>query len=109
MVVSGAAVAVAAAFLIPDSWPMLAAMFVGMLGGMILVLPISFVFQAGFGAFEIMIPTMLTGMISGMVAAMKASTAPMPLGGAALLGAACGIGTLLFTYIMDAMLRGETA
>jgi hypothetical protein len=54
-----------------------------------------------------MIPAMLTGMVAGMIVAMRAANGILAASDGAILGAAIGIGCLLFTYAMNAWLRGE--
>ena len=95
------------AWAVNPSWGMVVAMFEGMLLGMALGFVWSPIVGIWLGAHEAMIPAMLTGMIAGMVVAMRSTAGPLSLADAASLGGAIGCVCLLFTYAMNAMLRGE--
>ena len=92
---------------IDAGWPIPLAMLLGMVLGMALSMPIATVMGIWFGAFELMLPTMLGGMLSGMVVAMREAAGGLPLGEAALAGAAWSWAALLFTYLANLALRGE--
>ena len=50
---------------------------------------------------------MLTGMYAAMCVSMLAAMEPLTAVRGAQLGAAVGVICLLFTYLMNALLRGE--
>ena len=90
----------------PD-WPG----WLAMLAGMPLGMGLAFVVASGasivLGAFELMVPSMLTGMIAGMICAMGASATALPWVEALRLGAACGVFAFGFTTAAHLVLRGE--
>ncbi len=105
---AGLVVGAAAALVTQPGWPMPAVMPLGMLFGMILAVPVQIVCSMFFGAFEVMIPMMLTGMAAGMVVPMKAAaTALTPMDGG-LWGAGIGIAVLCFTYAANCFIAGDT-
>jgi hypothetical protein len=106
-VLAGAAVGAVMAALISVAWPMPATMLAGMFLGMALCIPIQTACSLLFGAFEVMVPMMLTSMLAGMVVAMRASMLEMPVGEGALWGVCIGLPVLAFTYAANAMLAGE--
>ena len=53
-----------------------------------------------------MIPAMYTGMWSGMMVGMIEAMMPMSWQHAAQLGAACGVGEIVFIWIANTLLRG---
>ena len=106
-VFAGAAIAIVADLSVPASWGMLPGMLVGMAIGMVLSVPIALLFVPFFGAMEVMMPVMVTGMLAGMAGGMQSVTAE-PFGmRIALIGAAIGFGSLLFTYALNAAIGGE--
>lgn len=89
------------------AWEMLPAMVAGMLLGMAVATPIAVIAGIWFGAFEVMLPTMVTGMLSGMAVAMAAVEFAIDAQAGVLYGCISGLLALAFTYLMNAMLRGE--
>lgn len=106
--VIGALTGLLCAWGVSPSWGMLVAMLVGMVLGMVLGFVWSPIVGIWLGAHEAMIPAMLTGMIAGMVVAMRSAADPLSLAAASSFGGAIGCICLLFTYAMNALLRGET-
>ena len=104
--VTGALAGLACAAIVGEGWNPAAAMVLGMVLGMVVALIAGTLAGMLFGAFEIMIPTMLAGMAAGMTIAMQA-TAGVSITATARLGAGLGFAVLVFTYVMDALLRGE--
>jgi hypothetical protein len=94
--------------LVGPGWNMWAAMFAMMALGMIVGLASFFLLGRWLGAMESMIPAMYTGMWSGMVTGMIAAMMPMGLAmrHAIELGAACGVGEIVFIWIANTILRG---
>jgi len=88
-------------------WGMLPAMLAGMAAGMALAFVWSTVIGIWLGAHEAHMPAMLTGMYAGMCISMVATMEPLTAGRGARLGAFVGLVCLLFTYGMNALLRGE--
>ncbi|MDA0205853.1 MAG: hypothetical protein O3A53_11385 [Acidobacteria bacterium] len=88
-------------------WGMLPAMLIGMIAGMALAFVWSTVVGIWLGAHESHMPTMLTGMCAGMCISMIAAMESLAVGRGAQLGAAVGLACLLFTYAMNALLRGK--
>ena len=86
---------------------MLPAMLLGMAAGMALAFVWSTVAGIWLGAHESHIPAMLTGMYATMCVSMLAAMEPLTAARGAQLGAAVGVICLLFTYLMNALLRGE--
>lgn len=78
---------------VDPQWNMLLAMAVGMVWGMVVQILTLTVLMPAFGAFEVMMPAMLSGMGSGMVVGMLAAMVALTPGAALLVGA--GIGILL--------------
>ena len=89
-----------ASSVVDPSWNPIAAMFVGMLLGMLTAMPLSAIFMPLFGAFEIMIPGAFTGMVAGMLVAMAATMRPLVGTTAIALGASCGLSCLAIIYLM---------
>lgn len=89
-------------------WNMWIAMFVMMPIGMVAGLIAFFPAAIKLGAMEAMIPLMLTGMVSGMAVGMAAAMMPLTIGEAVRLGAFCGIASIGFIWIANALLRGVT-
>lgn len=91
---------------------MAVAMAVGMGLGMVAGVLVGALFTPLFGALEVMLPAALSGMVAGMGAGMAQTLAQGPsgsLGGpeAALGGALAGLGCLVFTYLLQALVGGE--
>ena len=86
---------------------MLPAMLLGMAAGMALAFVWSTVAGIWLGAHESHRPAMLTGMYAAMCVSMLAAMEPLTAVRGAQLGAAVGVICLLFTYLMNALLRGE--
>jgi hypothetical protein len=63
--------------------------------GLLVASAVSFVFMPLFGAFEVMLPAMLTGMVSGMAATM--------LEAPAFPGALVGLAVVAWVYILTAI------
>lgn len=92
--------------LVSPAWNMWAAMFVMMALGMVLGMAWFFVAGIKLGAMEAMIPAMYTGMWSGMVVGMMGSMMELPLRHALEMGAACGVGEIVFIWLANTLLRG---
>ena len=108
--VTGVAAALATVALIGPGWNMLVGMFVGMALGMALAMLLSLaVFAAFFGAMEVMLPAMLTGMAAGMWLGMAAPMGAVGALRAVEMGAATGVAVVVFTYLMNARLRGKVS
>ncbi len=88
-------------------WAMWPAMFVGMAGGMTLAFVWATVVGIWLGAHEAHMPSMLTGMCAGMCISMLAVVEPLTIADGAQFGAVVGLACLLFSYLMNALLRGE--
>ena len=104
---AGAVAGWATAALVGPGWNMFVAMWVGMVLGMALAMLLSFAaFCWLFGAMEVMLPVMFTGMAAGMVIGMG-----IPMGAfedtAGAVGALTGVAVVVFTYLVDAALRGK--
>jgi hypothetical protein len=94
--------------IVGPSWNMWAAMFAMMALGMIVGLVLFFPVGIKLGAMEAMIPAMYSGMWAGMVVGMMSAMIDMPMHHAAEMGAACGIGEIVFIWIANTILRGVT-
>jgi hypothetical protein len=105
---AGFVVGAVAALATQPGWPMAAVMPLGMLFGMVLAAPVQIVCSMFFGAFEVMIPMMLTGMAAGMIVPMKAAATPLTPMDGALWGAGIGMTVLGLTYAANAFLAGDT-
>ncbi len=103
----GGIVGVACTAIFGEAWPMIPAMLLGMVLGMVIAVPVQLVCHFFFGAFEVMLPMMLTGMAAGMVVSMAASISRLSLQGGTLLGIAAGVAILGFTYTANALLTRE--
>lgn len=92
--------------IVSPAWNMWAAMFammaLGMVVGLVLYLPVA----VRLGAMEAMIPAMYAGMWAGMVVGMMGSMMALPLRHALEIGAACGVGEIVFLWIANTLLRG---
>lgn len=104
---TGALVGGVCALLLPTGWNMVAAMVLGMTIGSVISLPVAFLFTGPFGAMEIQIPVMLTGMVAGMATAMQSSLMATAFTDGARLGAFCGFGVLVATYVANALLKAS--
>lgn len=104
---TGAVAGLLCAWLVGESWPMLAAMILMMVLGMVLGVLLFFPLGIAFGAMEVMIPMMLAGMLAGMVAGMWGSMQALSLAGGAFLGMQTGLCGLLLVWIANTLLRGE--
>ena len=104
---AGALVGGVCALVLPPGWNMVAAMVVGMAIGTVISLPVAFLFTGPFGAMEIQLPVMLTGMVAGMATATQSSLMAMAFTGGARLGAICGFGVLVATYVANALLKAR--
>jgi len=103
----GALVGALGAAAFHPGWGMLPAMFAGMAAGMALAFVWSTVIGIWLGAHESHMPAMLTGMCAGMCVSMLAVIEPLAIAHGVQLGAFVGLVCLLFTYLMNALLRGE--
>jgi hypothetical protein len=103
----GALVGTLGAAAFHPGWSILPAMLAGMAAGMALAFVWSSIIGIWLGAHEAHMPAMLTGMLAGMCVSMLAAMQPLTVGVGAQLGAFVGIVCLLFTYLMNALLRGE--
>jgi len=106
VLIGGATAAAVAAVVSPDS-----SMLVGMLIGMVLGLPVQIVgallLMPLFGAFEVMVPAMLSGMAAGVVTGMLAASGVV--GGPGVIGAGVilGVGVYGFVWFRNRELRGR--
>lgn len=103
----GALTGVLGASVFHPGWAMIPAMLAGMLGGMAFAFVWGSVAGIWLGAHEAHMPAMLTGMWAGMCIAMLAAMEPLTMARGAQLGAFVGLACLLFTYLMNALLRGQ--
>lgn len=103
----GALVGVLGTVAFHPGWGMLPAMVVGMAAGMALAFVWSTVIGIWLGAHESHMPSMLTGMCAGMCVSMLAAMEPLAISRGVQLGAFVGLACLLFTYLMNALLRGD--
>lgn len=103
----GALVGILAAAVFHPGWGMFPAMLVGMAAGMAIAFIWSTVVGIWLGAHESHMPAMLTGMWAAMCVSMLAAMEPVSIGRGAQLGAFVGLACLMFTYLMNALLRGE--
>lgn len=104
--VTGAAAAWIVQTAMPSGMFLPLAMLVGMVLGMLVGAAFGTLFGPFFGAFEVALPTALAGMMAGMMAPMLKGMA----GGAVAAlwtGAITGLACLAFTYILQALMRGE--
>jgi hypothetical protein len=81
---------------------MLLAMAIGMLVGLVLWIPLGMLF----GAMEVMLPTMFGGMVSGMVVGMRAAMSPLSSDDALMMGAVCGLASIVAIWILNNSVRG---
>jgi hypothetical protein len=102
----GVVAAMVAWAIVGPGWNMWVGMFSMMAVGMVVGLVLFFPLGIKLGAMEAMIPAMYTGMWSGMMVGMIGSMMPLPWHHAAQLGAACGVGEIVFIWIANSLLRG---
>lgn len=102
----GIVAAMVAWLIVGPGWNMWVAMFSMMAVGMVVGLVMFFPLGMKLGAMEAMIPAMYTGMWSGMMVGMIEAMMPMSWQHAAQLGAACGVGEIVFIWIANSILRG---
>jgi hypothetical protein len=94
--------------IVSPSWNMWAAMAAMMALGMVVGLILFFPVGIKLGAMEAMIPAMYSGMWAGMVVGMMSAMMDIGWVHAAQMGAACGIGEIVFIWIANTILRGVT-
>lgn len=102
----GAAVGWLSWLIVGPHWNMFLAMWLMMLVGMVVSLPLLLPASIFFGAMEIMLSNMFTGMLSGMVVGMWISMSPLSAVQALLIGGATGILSIIIIWTMNACLRG---
>jgi len=104
-VLAGIAIGSLSAAVFGTGWNMMLAMFVGMALGMAVSTPLALLAGALFGAMEVMVPVMTTGMVAGMVVSMAASMTDVGYGWAARVGAYCGVGVVVVTYVANGLIK----
>ena len=102
----GVVAATVAWAIVGPGWNMWVAMFAMMALGMVIGMVMFFPLGMKLGAMEAMIPAMYTGMWSGMMIGMIGAMMPLSWEHAAAMGAACGVGEIVFIWIANTMLRG---
>ncbi len=107
-IAAGVIIGLISALLFGPGWNMLLAMFVGMALGMVISLPIALGSGALFGAMEVMLPVMTTGMVVGMVVPMAAAMAEVSFAWAVRVGACCGVGVVIATYVANSLIKRRT-
>jgi hypothetical protein len=105
--VAGVAAALGARALVGPDWHALLAVPAGMIAGTLASLPIAFLFMPLFGAFEVMLPALLTGMISGMLVGVLEATRSLSPVEAAGWGALSGIVSIAWVYALTAWVRSR--
>lgn len=100
----GVASATATGYAIPSAWPLSLAMAAAMALGMLTALPLLILFVAILFGFEIIMMSMLIGMFAGMAGVMVGSESAAAL---FLAGAAAGLMVQFALHMMDLKLRGE--
>jgi Na+/citrate or Na+/malate symporter len=103
---TGAVAGALCALLIVQGWPMVPAMCLAMILGMAVGLVLFFPLGIYFGAMEVMLPIMFGGMVSGMVMGMWAAMTPVAMVQGLLWGGLCGLLSLSFVWVLNAVLRG---
>ncbi len=93
--VAGIAAALSAQALVPAAWHPIAAMLLGTCVGAVSASFVALLFMPFLGAFEVMLPAMLTGMIAGMISPR--------LGNPALTGASVGLAVVVWVYFLTAL------
>ena len=112
---AGAAAGWLAHAVIPTDWFMALGMVVGMVLGMLASFLVGVLFTPLFGSLEVMLPASLSGMVAGMGASMAhtsteaAGMSVLALSGtqAMMGGALAGLGCLVYTYLLQALLAGK--
>jgi hypothetical protein len=94
--------------IIDTGWNMWLAMIAMMALGMIIGMACYFPLASRLGAMEVMIPAMYSGMWGGMVVGMMSAMMALPMHHAIEMGAACGIGEIVFIWVANTILRGVT-
>ena len=100
----GVVAAVVTGYLLPESWPMILAMPLAMILGMISALPLLALFFALLGGFEIIMMSMQIGMLAGMAGVMAPDDT---LFGLITIGAITGLVVQITLHMMDINLHGE--
>jgi hypothetical protein len=90
--VAGATAGVTAHAVIPASWQPLAAVPLGFLLGVAASSVVALLFMPLFGAFEVILPALLTGMIAGSAASFTERPA--------IVGPAIGVAVLVWVYFL---------
>lgn len=103
----GALIGVLGAVAFHPGWGMAPAMLAGMAAGMALAFVWSTLVGIWLGAHESHLPSMLTGMCAGMCVSMFAAMEPLAISRGLQLGSFVGLVCLIFTYLMNALLRGD--
>lgn len=85
--------------LVGPSWHPIVAIPLGMSVGALAASLVGFLFMPLFGAFEVMLPAILTGMLSGTAASM--------LEAPAFAGALIGLGVFSWVYLLTAVARSR--
>lgn len=93
--------------LVGAGWNMWLSMLLMMGVGMLLAIFLFFPLGILFGAMEVMVPLMLTGMVSGMVVGMWIPMAPLFAAEAAIIGALCGLASIIAIWTLDSIIRGR--
>jgi hypothetical protein len=91
---AGIAAALASDAVVPSSWHPLAAMPLGMCVGAVSASLVALLFMPFLGAFEVMLPAMLTGMLAGTISSR--------LGDPGLTGASVGLAVVAWVYLLTA-------
>ena len=90
--------------LIPDLLPGILGMPVGMVTGVLAVLPLLGLFNALLGGFEILVMSMIVGMSAGMAGAMAGGPAGAQ---AATVGVIVGLAVQALLHLADRTLKGR--
>lgn len=104
---TGAAAGWIAHAVIPGDWNPLIGMALGMLLGFPVGLIGGVLFGPLFGAFEISLPAGLAGMVAGSAAGMLQAMTGIDSATALWSGALAGLACLAYSYVLQAILRGE--
>lgn len=108
-IVAGAASAWLTQLAVPGHWYALVGMIIGIAIGMPVGMVTGFLFSPLFGAFEVMLPASLAGMVAGMVVGMGHILGAGSPADAVFSGAALGVFTMVFCYMLQARLQGEVS
>lgn len=100
----GGAAAVAAWHVVPSALGIVPAMLLGMLVGLVAVLPLLLLLTSILGGFELIVLSMQAGMFAGMTGAMSGS-AHWP--GAARDGVIVGLLIQVLLHAVDSWMGGE--